>query len=652
MTERDLGPDPEENSEVEEVIFEEIEGHGDRSSRTAPLEAPFQPGQILGGRFEVIANLRRTPTSQFVQARDRVRGGADIVLEVVQRSVLSKIGDLPERIRVIVPRLKELSHEVIDPLLDFGMLPDGRVYFASQLLLGTSLADRLAEGQASDPREALAVTRRILNGLEYGLSIGQLHGGLDPHSLFFEEGDGDLAQSLRLLSFGRRSILAGPDDAPSESRDVRAVGPLLAQMMVGQPIKGELDVWWDERAPSLSKEAARFVGTALGTVRGAGFENLSELRQALEALPELRPRAERSPTWGWVGLAFAAGLLGSVGTWTYLKSSNKPNEVLAGSGDSELVAGTETTTEVQSGDFPLDGQTPSLATGPEEIESLRNGLGLTNRALVDLRASTQGYEAQLKELQARLEALGSQADSESGLTPPERARVTEELSAKIQSLQTALASLEGRLELMERERAASEEGPAVVAQLPLPESAGPALRETAQELFSGQASPFGPVGSRALHHTLTAEGDEGWMIITVGRDAQTPADADQSWLLEEEYLSASGQPLGSRQVQVVRRGGRFEEIDGRVYPLLDLENPWVELSTLDFEPRSGLTPPASLAVPEGALEAFQERLEADSLVALVEVDGMRRSWFVPGLGFVRFEDPNRLRRELVLMEAH
>ncbi|MFT7541077.1 MAG: hypothetical protein ACI9K5_002043, partial [Gammaproteobacteria bacterium] len=112
----------------------------------------------------------------------------------------------------------------------------------------------------------------------------------------------------------------------------------------------------------------------------------------------------------------------------------------------------------------------------------------------------------------------------------------------------------------------------------------------------------------------------------------------------------SGRPLGQRRVRIVQRGGRFEEIDGRAYTLLDLGTPGTELSIEDFLPRANLMPPASLGVSLAAMDSFQQRMEESPVLALVEVEDGRRSWFVPGLGFVRYEDPRRIRRELVMMQ--
>lgn len=633
MTEQDPDKPEEDFSDLEEMVFEEMESERQNAPRTAPSEAPFFAGQILGGRFEVLDELSDSPTSQIVRAQDRVRGGSDIALEVVRRAVLARIEDLPERIGTVIPKLKELSHDAINPLLDFGMLPDGRLYFASQALEGRRLSELLANNEPLSIEEAFGVTRRILRALEYGQTIEQLHGSLTPDNVLFEDGSEDLASGLRLLSFGHAAVLSPADRPLTPNRDLQAVGPLLAQMLVGRPIQGHLHTWWDENAPALSRGESNVVKNALLSARGEGFRGVSELREAIEALPAHSSGEEPVRLGRLVALALAAGGLGAAAIWVVQRDSQQDDAggsgvVLAADGSDENreqapIVDVDPLLE-ETGDDPLDTPLEALTSAStpneelelvrridEQIRRLRDGLDVTNRTVVDLRATTQALDAKLLGIDERLSAL------ESGKDQPES---------------TPLVSA----------------GPRA---LPLPDEASPELRAAAKGLFEGPASPFGPVGTRALHHTLTADGDQGWLVITVGRDDATPDGADRSWILEEEYLDAKGRPLGKRDVRVVQRGARFEEVDGRVYGLLDLENPWIELSSEDFQPRTDLVPPTSLGVPKGALEAFRLRVESTPSIALVEVDGNRRSWFVPGLGFVRYEDPERIRRELVLLEA-
>ncbi|MFT7542435.1 MAG: serine/threonine protein kinase, partial [Gammaproteobacteria bacterium] len=187
LSNEDAFPDGEECSDMEEMVFEVSDSDRVSTPRTAPVEAPFIKGQILGGRFEVLRSIRDTSVSRIVRAKDRVRGGSDIALEVANRNVLARIENLPDRIHGIVPRLKELSHKVINPLLDFGILPDGRLYFSSQVLGGRTLDSMLANNQPLTTEAAFATTRRLLRALEYGHSLGQVHGTLAPKNILFED---------------------------------------------------------------------------------------------------------------------------------------------------------------------------------------------------------------------------------------------------------------------------------------------------------------------------------------------------------------------------------------------------------------------------------------------------------------------------------
>lgn len=641
-------PLDEDFSEDEDLVFEEDALERVGTPRTVPASADFFVGQILGGRFEVVDAPEGPPDAEIrsLRARDRVRGGSDLLLEVVRREVLERLTDLPARIQAAVPRLKDLSHESINPLLDFGMLPDGRLYFASQHLHGRRLSEQLERNEPLPAEDAFLVTQRVLRALEYGHTLRQVHGDLSPEQVLLEEGNDQLVSSVRLLSFGHRAVLAPVGEAPTRVQDLRASGQLLAALLVGRPLEGEPIQWWDANAPNLSRQENELVRQGLLSARLGGFSEVVEFRSAIESLPRFQ---ETEAGGGWVrtlALAGAAGALAAAGLWWFQKDDAEEgglgNTVSAAERDEarDLEAEAAAAAAVAGLEAPsADGAPPEAPPSEEflalrldeQLARLRDGLDATNRTVIDLRAATQGLTSRFGSIDERLSLLDE----------------------RVASFDARMGAVDERIEALERAAAAPQSvavAPPAAPALPLPDEAAPELRAAAEELFGGSASPFGPLGSRSIHHTRTADGEEGWMIVTVEPDEAPPAGADRSWLLDEEYLSAQGESLGARTVRVVQRGARFEEVDGRVYGLLDLESPWIELSSEIFEPLEVPTPPARLGLSQDALAAFRERLRTAQTVALVEVDAGRSSWFVPGLGFVRYVDPERIRRELVLVE--
>ena len=149
-------------------------------------------------------------------------------------------------------------------------------------------------------------------------------------------------------------------------------------------------------------------------------------------------------------------------------------------------------------------------------------------------------------------------------------------------------------------------------------------------------------GSRRLVHVQTPEGESSWLLETVRRVDPVPPGATAAWDVEERFYDADGRLAGDQVVRIEGRGKRFLA-DGR--ELLDVRNE-------DFTPRSwspGPAPeaPPGLPVGEDEVARFRERLRGTPVRTLVARDGNLRRWYAPGLGLVRYADPERITRELV-----
>ena len=140
--------------------------------------------------------------------------------------------------------LAAVRHPGLVPLVDFGVLPDGRRFVARPFVEGADLAD----SWATRPDEALLVTwlEQLLEALAALHRAGFAHGDLKPTNVLVDtEGD------LRLVDFGLARPVAGegagpvggtlyyaaPElllgEPPDAASDLFALGVLAHELLVG-----------------------------------------------------------------------------------------------------------------------------------------------------------------------------------------------------------------------------------------------------------------------------------------------------------------------------------------------------------------------------------------------------------------------------------
>ena len=228
------------------------------AQRTPP--ATWAPGAVVPGTvYRVIRPLGSGGMGDVYEAEHELLG-VRRALKVLSRR-LSGRDDLAERLRVEARALASLRHPNIVQVHDLGVSSDGRLFFAMELLAGTTLRDVLSRAGRLDVEQAVRIACALLDALGAAHARGMIHRDVKPENVFLLE-DGH----LKLLDFGVAKAVHGaqpqhaltaagmavgtprymaPEQAQGLAVDARAdlysVGVLLWEMLSGRPPFAELD---------------------------------------------------------------------------------------------------------------------------------------------------------------------------------------------------------------------------------------------------------------------------------------------------------------------------------------------------------------------------------------------------------------------------
>jgi len=164
-------------------------------------------GGELDGRYRILSRIGEGTMGE-VYLVEHLGLGRKEALKVL-RSAMDK-PSLVTRFRREARATNRLQHPNIVAIHDFGRLPDGRFYIASEYLEGDSLDGVLRRLGALPVARALAILIQLADAIDHAHLRGVIHRDLKPANLMMVErrGQGD---HIKVLDFGVAKILA-PDE--------------------------------------------------------------------------------------------------------------------------------------------------------------------------------------------------------------------------------------------------------------------------------------------------------------------------------------------------------------------------------------------------------------------------------------------------------
>jgi len=236
----------------------------------ADLGVPFQPGDVVAGRYRVEALLGRGGFGVVYQAV-QLNMGRGVALKVLLAEALAHVEGFA-RFRHEAELAQRLSHPNTVRLYDFGETEAGLPFTAWELLRGRPLDATLRAERTLSPPRVARIGAQVLKSLMEAHEIGIVHRDVKPSNLFLCEFTGE-TDFVKVLDFGiAKSLSNGPGltrdgailgtpsyMAPEQvageevtpATDLYALGLVMAEALAGRPVfsgAGASESWAMHRA--------------------------------------------------------------------------------------------------------------------------------------------------------------------------------------------------------------------------------------------------------------------------------------------------------------------------------------------------------------------------------------------------------------------
>jgi serine/threonine-protein kinase len=216
---------------------------GPVSEAMAARLAPSDPAVVLGTPYRLVKKLGEG-ASGVVWEAEHVELGKRVALKILAPEHTASPQAL-ERFRREARAVARLSHPNLVQILDFGKSLDGRAYLAMDLLVGTTLDDKL-KGGPTGWREAIALGVAASRALSAAHAAGLVHRDIKPQNLMITD-----AGEVKLLDFGvAMALTEGSDRKPTEKekalRGFAIFGTpeyMAPEQVAGDPVDGRTDVY-------------------------------------------------------------------------------------------------------------------------------------------------------------------------------------------------------------------------------------------------------------------------------------------------------------------------------------------------------------------------------------------------------------------------
>jgi serine/threonine-protein kinase len=212
---------------------------GDRKGgdAAAAAEVRLAAGTRVAGY--VVEDLLASGGFGEVYRAERTDGGLPVALKVIRQTAAADPA-LVERFRREVEAVNRVAHPSLARLDDFGHLPDGRPFFAMELLEGRDLSREVGARGPLPPDEVLELIGQVCAALEAAHACGVVHRDLKPENVFIT-----FTRRVKVVDFGIAKLLGPSATSTTKSGSVVFGTPLsiAPEQIRGEAIDARTDVY-------------------------------------------------------------------------------------------------------------------------------------------------------------------------------------------------------------------------------------------------------------------------------------------------------------------------------------------------------------------------------------------------------------------------
>jgi serine/threonine protein kinase/tetratricopeptide (TPR) repeat protein len=312
---------------------------GPRSYVTSYQYVVLQPGDVLGGRYEILALLGEGGMGAVYKAKDREVERV-VALKLIRPEMASNPAILA-RFKQELMTAHQVTHKNVIRIYDLSEA-DGVKFITMEFVEGSDLRQLYRERGKLPPEEAVDIIRQVCMALDAAHSAGIIHRDLKPQNIMRDKSgrilvmDFGLARSVQSEGMTQTGALLGtieymsPEQAMGKTLDQRsdlfAVGLIFYELLSGKmPFKAEtamasLLMRNQERAVPLAEIDATvpaglsdIVSRCLERDLDRRYQSATEIIADLDAWQGKRPvmasivmQAQRQPRvipWNWIAPA-------------------------------------------------------------------------------------------------------------------------------------------------------------------------------------------------------------------------------------------------------------------------------------------------------------------------------------------------------------
>ena len=169
------------------------------SDQTGP-SAGFQPGQQVGGRYQVIARLGKGGMGVVYRVK-QIFINKEFALKTIDKHCMSDTAI--RRFQHEARAGFAVDHPNIIAVNDFGVLDDQTPFLVMEIVNGETLGERLKRTRCLTVEEAIPIFAQVCFGLAYAHKCGVVHRDIKPNNIMLLKGlSPDAEGSVKIVDFG------------------------------------------------------------------------------------------------------------------------------------------------------------------------------------------------------------------------------------------------------------------------------------------------------------------------------------------------------------------------------------------------------------------------------------------------------------------